>query len=67
MQRVKSEAIEAIGYDDPSKTIHVHFRSGHKYAYAGHDQDAFDAFARADSPGGHFHRFIRSAKFERSN
>ncbi len=59
MKPVKSSNIAAIGYDAPSKTMHVQFSSGASYAYDGVEPDIHAAFAGADSVGSHFAKHIR--------
>lgn len=54
-----SEAIEAVGYDAATKTMHVKFTSGHTYEYKGVPAATHAAFIGADSKGSHFHAHIR--------
>ena len=48
---VSSSQIEAIGYDEPSKTLAVQFRKGAIYHYANVPVDVYKAFSKADSLG----------------
>lgn len=51
MQPVKSSNIEAIGHDGASHELHVKFRGGGTYAYAGVHRNLFEAMLMAKSPG----------------
>ena len=57
MQRVKSEDIHSVGYDN--FTLYVRFHSGKTYAYHGVSQSRYDALLAALSKGRYFNTFIR--------
>lgn len=59
MKPVKSSNIQAIGYDEPSQTMHIAFTSGKTYAYHGVTPEQHGEFLHADSIGSHFARRIR--------
>lgn len=65
MVPVESTAIESIGYDESTRTLHVNFKSGAKYHYAGRTKAEYEAFLAADSHGAHFQKHIRGAQFKR--
>jgi hypothetical protein len=54
-----STAIEAVGHDADSKTLHVRFRSGKTYAYPEVSPEAHSRFMSAESMGAHFSKHIR--------
>jgi KTSC domain len=57
---VLSTHINQVGYDEPSQTLHVLFRDGTHWTYHKVPKWKFNEFLKADSPGGHFHKEIRS-------
>ena len=58
-QKVKSSAISEIGYDAPSETLEIKFKSsGGVYQYTGFAQKDWDWFRLAKSIGSHFAREI---------
>lgn len=61
MKPVKSDSIEAIGYDNDQKLMHIKFKSGQTYAYDGVPVDVHAALILAPSAGRHFHANIRHA------
>ena len=50
-----SSNVAAFRYDDTSRTLHVRFKSGHTYSYAGVEPHHEDGLANADSIG----RYLR--------
>ncbi len=48
---VASSTIVAIGYDEPSQTLEVEFKTGAVYQYYNVTQALFDQFAQAGSKG----------------
>jgi hypothetical protein len=56
---VSSSAIEAVGYDDENRTLHVRFHSGSTYSYENVDPEEHRALIEADSVGAHFAKHIR--------
>jgi KTSC domain len=59
MTPVDSSNIEAIGYDEASRELHVRFRTGRRYVYSEVPQETYDRFAQADSKGSFFNREIK--------
>jgi hypothetical protein len=51
MVKVKSSNIEAIGHDGRTHDLHVRFKGGGHYVYAGVNRDIYRAMLGADSPG----------------
>jgi hypothetical protein len=59
MQPVKSSAINAVGYDPETHTMHVEFRDGAKYEYGPGIMPAdHEALVGAPSIGRHFQRHV---------
>lgn len=54
-----SKNIEAVGYE--GGVLHVQFKGGRTYAYAGVPQETYDALTRADSVGSYFFSNVRNA------
>lgn len=66
MQKVESAAITAIGYDEPSRTLHIEFKGGGRYTYHGVPPEAHAALMAADSKGGHINAHIKGTyKFQK--
>lgn len=59
LQQVKSSMLAAHGYDPESRTLAVQFTNGATYHYADVPPEAAEAFAKAESAGGHFGKHIR--------
>ena len=51
MAPVTSSHVEAIGYDAPSKTLHVKFKGGATYQYGGVPEQRHVALVQAESKG----------------
>jgi len=60
-ERVVSESIAAIGYDDDAEVLEVEFVSGAVYRYRGVSQDVFEDLRQAPSKGAFFNRHIKDA------
>jgi len=60
MQPVKSSALAAVGYDAATKELHVEYRNGGKYKYAGVSPEQHKALMASDSHGKHFAQHIRA-------
>lgn len=60
MQMVDSSNIEAVGYDDESRELHVQFTTGRMYVYLDVDEFHFQEFLAADSKGSYLNREIKS-------
>lgn len=56
---VKSQAIRAVGYEDPGQTLEIEFTSGRIYRYLGVPRSLYDWLLRSPSKGGIFNRMIR--------
>lgn len=59
MYAVKSSTIAEIGHDESANTLHVKFKGGGHYSYAGVPRGTFDALKGADSVGKFFHGKIK--------
>jgi hypothetical protein len=59
MNPVKSEAIQAVGFDPSTSMIHVSFKSGGTHAFGPFTRADYDRFMAAPSVGKHFHSSIR--------
>jgi hypothetical protein len=59
MTPVSSSSIQAVGYDEDSRTLHVRFNSGHTYSYSNVDPEEHRALVSAKSIGAHFSKHIR--------
>ncbi len=55
-----SSNIHSHGYDPDSMTMAIKFKNGGLYHGVGITQQAYDAFAAAQSMGSHFHKNLRS-------
>jgi hypothetical protein len=53
-----SRAIASAGYDEPSRTLELEWRSGRIYQYLDVPPGAYRFFLRAPSKGGFFSRMI---------
>lgn len=60
MYVVESSSIDAIGYDESARQLHVVFSSsGNRYIYFDVDKFVFQAFLRADSKGRYFNKAVK--------
>lgn len=59
LKAVTSSQIEAIGYDAPTNTLAIKFKTGGLYHYADYPQKHWDQFSAAESVGSFFHKNIR--------
>lgn len=59
MQPVISSNIEAIGYDEPTQELHITFKTGRTYKYAGVPPQIFQMLIDAASKGKYFIENIR--------
>lgn len=50
----QSSLIEKFSYDEEQKVLHIHFRKGGHYGYAGVMPEKFAAFRKAESHGRFF-------------
>jgi hypothetical protein len=60
MQLVKSSNVEAIGYDEVAKELHVRFSSGGHYVYSDVAPHKAAEFWQAQSLGAHLAKHIKS-------
>lgn len=58
---VSSSNVVSVGYDAPSQTLEVEFRSGGVYQYYNVPQGVFDEFMKAPSKGRFLAYQIRSS------
>lgn len=56
---VSSSSIDAIGYDEDKRTLHVRFHSGQTYSYQNVEPEECRALLDAKSIGAHFAKHIR--------
>lgn len=54
-----STSISNCSYDDLTKEMHITFASGGRHKFNDVTKDVYDGLANAESPGKHFHQFIR--------
>ena len=61
MQRepVNSSNLAEIGYDEPTHTLEVYFKSGRIYQYFDVPERIYNELKRANSPGGYLNREIK--------
>lgn len=59
MQMVDSSAMESVGYDAPTRELHVQFVGGKLYVYLDVDEYVFQELLLADSKGSYFNRKIK--------
>jgi hypothetical protein len=60
MTMIDSSTIEAIGYDEPARELHVRFKSGKTYVYLDVSAETYQEFAQSDSKGSYLNREIKS-------
>lgn len=59
MTTVQSSNIHAVGYDGPTRTLAVHFRSGDIWHFPGVEPDLAQRFIGAESKGKFFYANIK--------
>jgi hypothetical protein len=57
--KVRSSNIESIGHDPGSNTLHIKFKDGGHYTYAGADRNVFTMMLAAPSKGKYFHKIVK--------
>lgn len=62
MTRVASSNINAIGYSEALKQLHVEFKGGKTFAYTDVSKEEFAALTAAPSTGKHFVQHIKAVK-----
>lgn len=63
MLSVKSSNLDAVGYDEPTKTLHVRFKNGSRWEYTEVPVEEYQALMSADSIGSHYAKNIKK-KYE---
>lgn len=58
LKPVKSSNVEGYHYDDATQMLHVKFKSGKTYQYAGVPKAVMDSLLKADSFGSHMSKHI---------
>jgi hypothetical protein len=58
IKEVKSSNVAGYHYDPANQQLHIKFKTGKTYAYAGVPQAAVDTLLKADSFGSHVSRHI---------
>jgi hypothetical protein len=61
MNAVKSSNIDRIGYDEPSKTLAIEFRTGATYHYYEVPKDVYESLKNAESVGAYFAQNIKGS------
>lgn len=61
--RVRSSNIEAVGYEEDSRTLGVRFQGGGEYYYSGVPQNVYDGLVSASSVGRYFDRYVKKAGY----
>lgn len=61
LETVSSSTISAMGYDEPTMTLEVHFHSGSVYQYYDVPVDAYRQLREAPSKGQFFNEHIKPA------
>jgi hypothetical protein len=59
MVPVTSSNLKAVGYDADAKELHVQFKNGGHYSYAGVPPEKHRALMAAASKGAHLHAHIK--------
>ena len=62
-QRLESDAVEAVAYDDRTSTLGVRLRNGRKYHYLGVPERVYIEFLRTDSPGRYFNHYVKNGGY----
>jgi hypothetical protein len=65
MKPVKSSNVKEYGYDPATRKLRIAFLSGGVYDHSDVSPSEHEAFAAAESKGGHYHKHIRG-KFAHS-
>ncbi|MCY4610732.1 MAG: KTSC domain-containing protein [Gammaproteobacteria bacterium] len=56
-----SSNLQSVGYDEPSQTLEIEFRSGGIYRYFNVPMNLYRELMRAPSKGGFLHQYIKNA------
>lgn len=59
MVRVRSSAIQAIGYDSSARRLRIRFSQGEEYDFCGVPSHVFDGLLGASSKGRYYDQHIR--------
>lgn len=54
-----SSSISCCEHDDETNEMHITFASGGKHKFSDVSKEVYDGLRNAQSPGSHFHQFIR--------
>lgn len=63
MRPVESSNVESVGYNPETETLHVRYKNGSLYEYAGVPQDTHEELMAAESVGQHLAQNVKG-KFE---
>lgn len=63
MLSVQSSNLDAVGYDEPTKALHIRFKNGAVWEYTEVPAEEYQALMSADSIGSHYAKYIKK-KFE---
>jgi hypothetical protein len=58
---VSSTTVISVGYDEPSQTLEVEFKSGSVYQYYNVDNGLYEQFIASASKGQFVHIYIKNA------
>lgn len=61
MIQVQSSNIQAVGYDEDKRNIHIELISGEKYMYKEVPKKVFEDLLTAPSIGSYTHRYLRDS------
>ena len=61
--RVRSSALESVGYDQEQRVLEVEFTNGPVYQYFDVPPEVYRGLMAAESHGGYFHQHVRSAGY----
>lgn len=56
---VESSHIKSIGYDGPSSTLEIEFKTGSIWSYQPITQEGWEEFLKSESKGAFFHEKIK--------
>lgn len=59
LTEVKSSTVRGVGYDAPSRTLHVQFHNGGRYRYHNVPADVHSSLLKSESIGKFMHARVR--------
>lgn len=59
MQPVTSSAIEAVGYDRPTRRMRIRFTGGNEYDFCGVPEHVYQDLLSASSIGAYYNEYIK--------